>query len=578
MANHALIYVRRSVNRAGEATVSPEKQLEACIEVCKAHGWTYDTYQDVEGWRSGRFEDTRPAWLQLKQRLTKGGVAAVVVYRLDRASRSPKDFFNFMAQLQELKVDFVSATQDVDTSSPYGRMFVGLLSLWAALEAEITSERVKETVRWKQSHGIHVGDVPLGYDREKQAVQFGQESALTSVLVLNEEGAQIVRQTFELYATGNYSYRSLAEELNSRGYRTRNKQKQPNPFTHKNVQVIIGNHWLYRGYLVIHKGQENEEIVKGVHPAIVDDELADMARGVAERWYAHIPKRTPTERRFILSNLLYCAACGGEMRGTTDKPGRPIYKHRHAKGSCPAMQVSADDLEAEMLKLFDGLQFSDAELKALEAKWLAAVDVQPEQGDKEQQEKYLAQRERRARQLYMAGDLSEREYNAERRQSARQRELLGVEYGPSRSTMVHQMAQAIKEIGKAIQQTGAANQEAALMAMFNRVETNGETITRLVPRAWFGEFFQDASKLVGRALENQEHGPLYPQGTTPRQLAAIVYLMGDHPFPITRTRHNVLQRDRNAVIRELRESMTLSEIADRYQLSVQRVWEICKGA
>jgi len=116
-----------------------------------------------------------------------------------------------------------------------------------------------------------------------------------------------------------------------------------------------------------------------------------------------------------------------------------------------------------------------------------------------------------------------------------------------------------------------------MMAMLDRVETNGETITRITPSGWFADFFKDASKLVGRAPEDQEHGPLYPQGTTPAQLAAIVYLMEDHSFAVTRARHNVLQKDRNGMIRELRESLTLAELSDRFDLSVQRVWEICKG-
>ncbi len=582
MSGHALIYVRKSVNREGEATVSPEKQLEACVQVCEEHGWSYDTYQDVEGWRSGRFEDNRPAWLQLKERLKKGGVSAVVVYRLDRASRSPKDFFNFMAQLQQLNVDFVSATQNVDTSSPYGRMFLGLLSLWAALEAEITSERVKETVRWKQSHGIHVGDIPIGYDRVKQAVQIGQETALTSVLVVNEEAAKVVRLAFDLYATGDYSYRSLAEELNSRGYRTRNKRNEPHPFTHKSLQVILNNHWLYRGYLVVNEGKENEQIVKGVHPAIVDDELAQKTRDVAARWYASIPKRTPSERRYILSNLLHCAVCGGEMRGTSDRPGKAVYKHRQAKGNCPVMQISAEELEKDLLNLFDGLEFSDAELKALETKWADTAPVTPESADRAKQEKYLAQREQRARRLYLAGDLSDTEYHTERRQIARQREQLPVQYGPTPASIIHQMAEVVRQFGKAIQETTPARQEGFMLAMFERIETDGTTITRLIPSGWFKDFFHDVATLekrVGRAPDgNQEHGQLYPQATINNQLAAIDYLIREHCVIVTRPRHNEEKVDRNAMIKELRESMTLAELADRFDLSVQRVWEICRGA
>lgn len=191
--------------------------------------------------------------MRLKERIRSARaneIRAVVVFALDRSSRSPRDFYNFLALLQEKRIELISASQDLDTTTPFGRAFLGLAMIWASLEADIDSQRASEAIAWKQQHGIHVGDTPIGYHRERRTINVGGDTTTTSVLLVAPDEAETVKQIYQLYSTGKYSFRSLAHHLNTLGKRTKNKNGRRNLFTHKNIQIILGNHWLYRGWVI----------------------------------------------------------------------------------------------------------------------------------------------------------------------------------------------------------------------------------------------------------------------------------------------------------------------------------------
>src|SRR5512138_1661229 len=92
----ALIYIRESVHRMGDPDESPERQLARCIRLCQDRGWRYEIFQEPPGHRSGKREAGRPRWKDLKAKIKQPDVVAVVVSRLDRASRSLEDFSNFL--------------------------------------------------------------------------------------------------------------------------------------------------------------------------------------------------------------------------------------------------------------------------------------------------------------------------------------------------------------------------------------------------------------------------------------------------------------------------------------------------
>jgi len=113
----ALIYIRKSVVRTARDELSPERQRAACVAYCASRGWAPEVYEDAEGHRSGRTETHRPAWRDLKRQLDRPDVAAVVANSLDRLSRSPRDFFVFLEELQRYGVELVSISEQFDTST-----------------------------------------------------------------------------------------------------------------------------------------------------------------------------------------------------------------------------------------------------------------------------------------------------------------------------------------------------------------------------------------------------------------------------------------------------------------------------
>ena len=199
-----MIYVRRSMVRYDEDRASPERQLANCVAVCQEKGWAYEVYEDAEGHRSGRSEKHRPGWRRLKAELSRTQVVAVVVNSLDRASRSPRDFFVFLDLLQTHSVELVSVHEQFDTTTAIGKAFLAILMVVASLESDLASERISDSVQHRRQKGVHVGIAPFGYDRAKGR------------LVPNED-ARSVQLMAELYATGEYSYVEVAAELNRGG-------------------------------------------------------------------------------------------------------------------------------------------------------------------------------------------------------------------------------------------------------------------------------------------------------------------------------------------------------------------------
>ena len=163
MSTVALIYIRKSVVRYEQDRASPERQLANCVRVCEEKGWRYEVYEDAEGHRSGRSEKHRPGWRGLKGALGRPGVVAVVVNSLDRASRSPSDFSNFLDLLQEHDVELVSVHEQFDTTTAIGKAFLAILRVVASLESDLASERIRDSVDHRRRRGIFVAIPPYQY-------------------------------------------------------------------------------------------------------------------------------------------------------------------------------------------------------------------------------------------------------------------------------------------------------------------------------------------------------------------------------------------------------------------------------
>ena len=281
------------MNVVGYARVSTENQLEnysieeQCQRLsayCQAKGWRLlNTY--VDGGCSGSSLD-RPALKELLNAVSRGGVDAVVVYKLDRLSRSQKDTLlliedRFLAN----GTDFISINENFDTSTPFGRAMIGMLSVFAQLERDQITERftMGRVGRGKAGYFHGGGNPPTGYDYSG------------GLLHVNEYQALQVREAYRMFLSGS-SIHQVARRLS---------EKYSPSWTAAKVRSVLKNS-LYIGK-VHFKGQEYQ----GLHQPIIDP---DSFRE-ANRLLAAMPRRerSPFRAKYLLSGILCCACCGSRF-------------------------------------------------------------------------------------------------------------------------------------------------------------------------------------------------------------------------------------------------------------------------
>lgn len=226
-------YVRVSTREQSEHGYSIPEQTDRLKSYCKAMGWkVVKVYTD--GGYSGATTD-RPALTDLVEASQRHLIDAVVVYKLDRLSRSQKDTLTLIEGFLEHDVAFISMTESFDTSTPFGRATVGILSCFAQLERENIKERtsIGKEARAKEGKFHGGGFAPIGYDYKG-----GQ-------LVVNDYEAMQVRLIHELYHQGE-SFRSIEKIMGGRGLTHKNGAWYPN-----SVKRVLLNP-LYTGRINYH--------------------------------------------------------------------------------------------------------------------------------------------------------------------------------------------------------------------------------------------------------------------------------------------------------------------------------------
>ncbi len=216
--NVALIYVRvsrldredrkKQLESGADArlrALSPTTQIEQTRAMPALRGLRVEVFEDLH--RSGK-NTQRPGLDRLRSRLHDPDVAAVAAWSISRLGRSVRDLYDMLEEMEKAGVAFVSAKESIDTSTAYGRAFLGVLAVLAQFERELTSERI--AANWEQMarDGGLVGPLPCGYRRDEDGA-----------VVIDPEPAATVRRLFAEYATGRHSYRTLTLWANAEGLR-----------------------------------------------------------------------------------------------------------------------------------------------------------------------------------------------------------------------------------------------------------------------------------------------------------------------------------------------------------------------
>lgn len=207
MEKYDAIYGRQSVDRVD--SISIESQIEYCQY--EVRGGKYKTFTD-KGY-SGKNTD-RPKFQEMLEAIRRGEVKRVIVYKLDRISRSILDFATMMAEFQEHGVEFVSCTEKFDTSTPMGRAMLNICIVFAQLERETIQMRVTDAYISRSRRGFYMGGrIPYGYKKEPYII----DGKKTSRYVIDPAEAEVVKLIYSLYAEPRNSYGDVVHHLIEHG-------------------------------------------------------------------------------------------------------------------------------------------------------------------------------------------------------------------------------------------------------------------------------------------------------------------------------------------------------------------------
>jgi site-specific DNA recombinase len=282
---NAALYIRVSTTNQAEEGFSIDGQRNLMEKFAESKEYTiFDEYVD------GGFtaSDTqRPALQRLINDVRNKKIDVVIVYRLDRLSRSQKDTMYLIDDIfLANNVEFISMSESFDTTTPYGRAMVGLLSVFAQLERENIKERVKMGFAERAKQGLYHGgsSIPAGYD------------FVDGHLVVNETEAFVVRRVFELYASG-MSYERIGKYL-EQNYKGMYK------FSEASVIPMIKNN------VFIGKIKYYDKTYDGQHDAIISPKLWESVQARIKR---NLKIAKTGKYTFPFTGIIYCAHCGAKM-------------------------------------------------------------------------------------------------------------------------------------------------------------------------------------------------------------------------------------------------------------------------
>ena len=300
------IYIRVSTQEQAAEGYSISEQTERLTKYAEAHDWTiYKTYTDP-GYSGGSLD--RPAMQDLIKDAAAGRINKVLVYKLDRLSRSQKDTLYLIEDVFiKNNVDFVSMTENFDTGTPFGRAMIGILSVFAQLEREQIKERMQlgADARAKDGYYFGGGKAVIGYD-----YQNGE-------LHINEYEALQIRKIYEMTETG-ISARQILKYLNDHGYKTKHGKWQIRSVR----QVLISP--LYAG-----KIQWKNNIYPGRHEAIIDPERFDRMQTVLNDKRSLMPSRQRYAFTYttLLGGMIFCENCGARYYCRTINSKNKVYRY-----------------------------------------------------------------------------------------------------------------------------------------------------------------------------------------------------------------------------------------------------------
>ena len=292
------LYVRVSTHEQAENGYSIDEQIDRLVAYCNALG--YDSYKVYKDPGFSGATTNRPALQNLINDVKLHHVHKVLVYKLDRLSRSQVDTLNLIENVfLKNDCDFNSISENFDTATPFGRAMIGILAVFAQLEREQIKERLSMGKIARAKKGLYKGGglAPIGYD------------FIDSRLVVNESEREQVKLIYDMFESGG-TYRGIVKFMNDNGYQHKYGQ------WHRNTLTNVLQNPIYTGTMIY-----NGETYEGIHEPIISQRQFDNVQAIIKRRKG----QRQDNRASLLGNILVCGRCGSKLHAHRYSVGYDYY-------------------------------------------------------------------------------------------------------------------------------------------------------------------------------------------------------------------------------------------------------------
>jgi DNA invertase Pin-like site-specific DNA recombinase len=329
-------YVRVSTQKQGTQGSSLQEQRASITAYAERYNLSIaQWFEEMETAAKGG----RPKFRQMIQGLEKGAANGVVIHKIDRSARNLRDWAD-LGDLIDRGIEVHFAHESLDLHSRGGRLSADIQAVVAADFIRNLRQEVKKGFYGRLKQGFYPLQAPIGY----------RDMGKAKPKEIDPIKGPLVRQAFELYATGEISFEDLRSEMQRRGLRGRNDcEISLNTFT------AILNNPFYIGFIHI---QTTGETFQGLHTPLINKQLFDRVQQVLR---GHRPTAPGHKNDLLFRRMINCSHCGRHLVGERQKK-RYVYYRCHNR-TCETVCVNESTIEQSLIGLFDLLQMDDADIK-----------------------------------------------------------------------------------------------------------------------------------------------------------------------------------------------------------------------
>jgi len=439
---NAVGYIRVSSEMQIETGHSLDAQRTLITEFARAKGWSLTEIFCDPG-LSGTLTE-RPALKNLMARAERHEFDVVIVHAIDRFYRDLSGLLTALHHLDQHQVTFVSITENLDFSTPWGKLVLAVLGALAEIYIDKLRDETKKGKQARARKGLWNGSIPFGYcnglcaactdvNGKDYCPHFGQANRGDGKSLMAHPIESIaVQSAFAWYATGQFSDGRIAEKLNAfelafpdgtvHRFRTKRFPKRggPQPFSRDGVREILNRVFYtgqlpYRGTNSQGKKLRRHQVTfwaEGNHPILVDRDRFAHCQQVR-----HLLAKRPRTRRakrirhYPLSGTLRCAVCGRRMIGTARGEERRYFCSTPVQhcGTCPQPSINATAVENEIVQWLAAIHWPADWREQL----LITFHPDQEEAQVREQVEAIQKRIKRTRELFLCGEIKHQEYLGE---------------------------------------------------------------------------------------------------------------------------------------------------------------------